>query len=449
MRVYFLGYLTARRDDDAVFVHGLTVARVMSAVLGAPATNKLLRKLEEVRLSLWLEEAMRKQYGTREQAKREIFARYASFIYMGSGRYGFGAASEYYFDKPLAAYTAEDAGRAALLAGIGKSPRDYAPVAGSSRPLQRRNQILALMARNGYIAEDLARRCQAEPVGVVRPAAPKTEAPAAIEHVLDELQEHGGAHFAVEDLFQGRIRVRSTIDQRVQKVVNEALENGLALYEKRHPRARGLIQGSVVVLANADAAILAEAGGRQIYNLRSNLYSDYNRVTGSLRQPGSVMKPFVYLAAFRGGLTLDATVPDEPISVPVGSAADGGQVDRQLRRQVQGSDPRSPGAGRVPQRGRGVDCPDHRHGQGHPDLPGPGLPHAAAPLPQHGARRVRGPAARARGRLSGHGLRGAGGAARDRASHRQQRAPSSTKHRAPPARFPSRAWPRSRRVFAA
>jgi len=90
VRVYFLGYLTARRDDDAVFVSGLTVPRVLSAALGAPATNKLLRKLEEVRLALWLEEAMRQEYGTREQAKREIFARYASFIYLGSGRYGYG-----------------------------------------------------------------------------------------------------------------------------------------------------------------------------------------------------------------------------------------------------------------------------------------------------------------------------------------------------------------------
>jgi penicillin-binding protein 1A len=323
VRVYFLGYLTARRDDDAVFVSGLTVPRVLSAVLGSPATNKLLRKLEEVRLALWIEEAMRRQYGTREQAKREIFARYASFIYLGSGRYGFGAASEYYFDKPLAGYTIEDAGRAALLAGIGKAPRDYAPAAGSSRPRQRRNQILALMARNGYIPEELARRCQGEPVGAVRPAAVKTDAPAAIEHVLDELQARGGARFGVEDLFQGRIRVRSTIDQRVQKVVNEALENGLARYEKRHPRARGLVQGSVVVLANADAAILAEAGGRRLYNRRHNRYSDYNRVTGSLRQPGSVMKPLVYLAAFRHGLTLDAAVPDEPISVPGASPADG------------------------------------------------------------------------------------------------------------------------------
>jgi penicillin-binding protein 1A len=324
VRVYFLGYLTVRRNDDAVFVHGVTVPRVMAAVLGAPATNKLLRKLEEVRLALWLEEQMRKEYGTKEKAKREIFARYASFIYMGNGRYGFGAASEYYFDKPLASYTSEDAGRAASLAGIGKSPRDYAPGAGSSGALGRRNQILALMARNGDISEELARRCQREPVGVVPRAVAKTEAPAVIDHVLNELQEHGGARFAVEDLFEGRIRVRSTVDQRVQKVVNEALESGLALYEKRHPRSRGLTQGSVVVMANADAAILAEAGGRQLYDLRRRRYSDYNRVTGSLRQPGSVMKPLVYLAAFRDGLTLDATVPDEPISVPVGPA--GGEV---------------------------------------------------------------------------------------------------------------------------
>ncbi|HEY5906445.1 MAG TPA: transglycosylase domain-containing protein, partial [Vicinamibacteria bacterium] len=323
VRVYFLEYLTARRDDDAVFVNGLTVARTLSALVGAPAANKLLRKMEEMRLALWLEEAMRKQYGTQALAKREIFARYASFIYLGSGRYGFAAASEYYFDKPLAGYTSEDAGRAALLAGIGKSPREYAPVAGRPRPLRRRNQILALMARNGSLSSPLAQRFQAEPVLAARSGLPKTEAPAVIDHVLDELREHGGARFGVEDLFEGKIRVRATIDQRVQKIVNEALESGLATYEWRHPRARGLIQGSVVVLRNADAGILAEVGGRRVYNLQPSRYSDYNRVTRSLRQPGSVMKPLVYLAAFREGLTLDAIVPDRPISVPVGSQADG------------------------------------------------------------------------------------------------------------------------------
>jgi penicillin-binding protein 1A len=318
VRGYFLRDRTSRENGAALFRSGLT-PWLLSAVLGVPATNKLLRKLEEVRLTLWLEEEMGRRYGSQERAKQEIFARYASFVYLGNGRYGFAAGSDYYFGKPLSSYTPQDAGNAALLAGISKAPRDYAPVPGDPRPIRRRNQILALMARNGYITEDLAKRCQAEPVRVEARDGPKTHAPAAIESVFDELNEHGGSIFSVEDLFQGRISVRSTVDERIQGIVNDGLENGLALYEKRHPKAKGLIQGSVVVLRNADAAILAEAGGRQVYNDRHTSYSDYNRVTGSLRQPGSAMKPLVYLAAFRGGLDLDTTVPDEPISVPMGT----------------------------------------------------------------------------------------------------------------------------------
>lgn len=319
VRGYFLKVLTGRSDRDAMFHAGMAPPRVLSAVLGASAMNKLLRKMEEVRLTLWLEQEMRKRYGSPEQAKREIFARYASFIYLGNGRYGYAAASAYYFGRSLASYTSADAGKAALLAAIAKAPRDYAPVPGNPRPTIRRNQILALMARHGYIPEDLAKRCQAEPIRVAPRSPVKTDSPAAIEHVLSELARHGGTRFGVEDLFQGRIDVSSTIDARVQAIVNEALEHGLAQYEKRHPREKGMIQGSVVVLGNADAAILAEAGGRRVYRDRGARYSDYNRVTASLRQPGSAMKPLVYLAAFESGLDLDTTVPDEPIEVPLGN----------------------------------------------------------------------------------------------------------------------------------
>src|SRR6185295_13975023 len=107
---------------------------------------------------------------------------------------------------------------------------------------------------------------------------------------------HGEGRFTIEDLLQGRISILSTVNGRAQAIVNEALEHGLALYEKRHRRSKGLIQGSVVVLRNADAAILAETGGRRTFKDRSTLYSDFNRVTGSLRQPGSAWKPMVYLA---------------------------------------------------------------------------------------------------------------------------------------------------------
>jgi penicillin-binding protein 1A len=318
VRGYFLRDRASRENGAALFRDSVT-SRLLSVALGVPTTNKLLRKLEEVRLALWLEEEMRRRYGSQEQAKREIFARSANLNYLGNGRYGFAAGSEYYFGKSLSSYTVEDAGKAALLAGITKSPRDYSPVPGDPRPLRRRNEILALMARNGYISEDLAKRCQAEPVLVATDSSVKTHAPAAINTVLDEVKQNGAGRFGVEDLFQGRILVRSTVDDRVQTIVNEALENGLARYEKRHLEAKGLIQGSVVVLRNADAAILAEAGGRQLDKGRYTRYSDYNRATGSLRQPGSAWKPLVYLAAFRQDMNLDSLVPDAPIGVPVGT----------------------------------------------------------------------------------------------------------------------------------
>jgi penicillin-binding protein 1A len=317
VRCYFLQDLTIRENSD-ILVDGGPATRALAAIVGVRATNKLLRKTEEIRLSLWIEQEMRRRYGSKSRAKREIFARYASFIYLGNGRYGFAAASEYYLGKRLASYTPDDAAEAALLAGIGKSPKDYAPTPGAPRPLERRNTILALMARNGYISEAVAARCRAEPIQLSERSLIKTEAPGVVGNVLDELTRHGGNVFAVEDLLQGRISVRSTVDARVQAIVNEALEHGLASYETRHRRSKGLIQGSVVVLRNADAAILAESGGRRTYKDRSTLYSDFNRVTGSLRQPGSAWKPMVYLAAFHEGLDLDTTVPDEPIQVPMG-----------------------------------------------------------------------------------------------------------------------------------
>jgi penicillin-binding protein 1A len=318
VRGYFLQGMTSRANGDAMFHAGLALPRLFSWALGAPAINKLLRKMEEVRLTLWLEREMRRRYGSQQEAKREIFARYASFIYLGHGRYGFAAASEYYFGKSLKSYTVDDAGRAALLAAISKSPREYEPVAGNRRAIQRRNQTLAMMLRHGDIPESLAKRCQGEPIRVVPVSPVETEAPAVIKHVFEELTLSGGSRFGIEDLFQGRIDVQTTVDVRVQTIVNEALEAGLVQYEKRHPAARGLIQGAVVVLGNADAAILAESGGRRTVADRAARYSDFNRATGSLRQPGSAMKPLVYLAAFETGLGLDSTVPDEPIDVPSG-----------------------------------------------------------------------------------------------------------------------------------
>jgi len=296
--------------------------RVLSSAIGARNVNMVLRKREEIRLSLWIEQKMRERFGSKRRAKEEIFARYASFVYMGNGQYGFARAAKYYFGRPLSTFTADDADKAALLAGIAKSPRDYAPTAHDTGPiLRRRNQTLALMAAERFISRDQMTAARRRPVVMVAPHLPEFfQSSAAVAHVLDEL-EAGHPELGLEDLLQGRIQVDSTVDARVQTIANGALQHGLERYEQRHPGARGLTQGSVVVLKNRDGSILAEVGGRQVYRGRAAAYSDFNRVTESLRQPGSAMKPIVYLAAFRyGGFTLETLVPDEPISVSNGSA---------------------------------------------------------------------------------------------------------------------------------
>jgi membrane peptidoglycan carboxypeptidase len=264
---------------------------------------------------------MRERFGSKRRAKEEILARYASLIYMGNGQYGVAKGAEYYFGRPLGMLTAADADKAALLAGTAKSARYYAPNASETkRVLQRRNQTLTLMAARGFISGEQARRAAGRPIELVAPHKDKmTETSAVVDTVLDELTGHQ-ADLGVKDLLQGRIQVYSTVDSGVQEIANQALERGLLLYEKRHASGRGLVQGSVVVLRNRDAAILAETGGRRFYKDRSSAYVDFNRVTKSQRQPGSAMKPIVYLAAFQAGdFNLETVVPDEPISVPNGN----------------------------------------------------------------------------------------------------------------------------------
>lgn len=321
VRGYLLQHFTSRENGDAL-VSDSWLARLAGRVLGIPAGNKLVRKLEELRLALWLEEALAERVGSHLKAKEMIFARYASLIYFGSGRYGVAAASRYYFDKPLDSYGEDDAAEAALLAGIIKNPRDYAPTANNAEAAwRRRNGILARMEHSGRLDAATTRRAQAEPVEVVSRQPLELDAPAAVASVLDELR-HGAGPFGVDDLLHGRVRVYTTIDNRLQRIAADAVESGLQQYERRHPASAGATQAAAVILRNADAAILAEVGGRRVYAGRAARYTDYNRASQALRQPGSALKPLVYLTALRAGASLDTYILDAPIDVPAASAGE-------------------------------------------------------------------------------------------------------------------------------
>ena len=318
VRAYYLRALT---DEENGNEHR---AGALSFVIGARSAKKLARKLEEIRLSIWLEEALTNRLGSRQLAKEAILARYASYLYLGNGQYGFASAANYYFGRQLSSFTSADVGPAALLAGIAKSPRSYAPDASDpKRVLHRRNQILRLMRAHGSLPADAARfevkqpLLLADPPGMADPGPPGI-AQAVVGAAIEELRvRYSGLE--LEQLMAGTFQIQTTADARVQAIANEALEHGLAAYEARHPDAAGVVQGAVVVLRNRDASILAEVGGRRLFEHRVNLSSDFNRATQSARQPGSAMKPVVYLAALqKGRFNLESLLLDAPISVPDG-----------------------------------------------------------------------------------------------------------------------------------
>ena len=137
--------------------------------MGARSVNMLARKREEIRLSFWLEQAMRGKFGSKRRAKEEIIARYASVVYMGNGQYGFARAAEYYFGRRLSTFTLDDADKAALLAGIAKSPRDYAPSArDAGMVLRRRNRTLTLMRASGFISLEVTAQAKGHTLQIVR-----------------------------------------------------------------------------------------------------------------------------------------------------------------------------------------------------------------------------------------------------------------------------------------
>ena len=316
VRLYFLQGITKKENNNQLIFNNFA-NRMLAKLFEVKEVNKISRKIIEIKYAIWLEAEMTKIYGSRAEAKKQIFIRFTP--YLGNGRYGFETASEYYFGKHIWELTPNETEKAALLAGMIKNPALYTPKPNQTKErsriqLVRRNKILARMAEDNYLNKKTSDGMMKKPVEITVRNEPKTIAPSVVNDILKEVRANG---FEGEDIFHGDIQIKSTVNLEIQKIVNEALEKGLEAYEKRHPDQKGLVQGSVVVLKNSDAAILAMAGGRQFYQGQRYKYSDLNRVK-RVRQAGSAFKPFVYLTAFMNGWKPSDIISDYPISVSMG-----------------------------------------------------------------------------------------------------------------------------------
>jgi penicillin-binding protein 1B len=264
------------------------------------------RKLTDVYMSILLE---------RRLSKIQIFELYGNEVYLGQmGSFsivGFGKAADAFFNKSIRDLKLEEA---ATLAGIIAAPNRNSPLRSRDRARLRRNMVLDQMAEYRMISERERDEAKSKPVAVEPTSILNySDAPYFVDYVQDQLRREYGD----ELLSRSKFRVYTTLDTDLQQAAYEAVQKGLAdlddyFKKRKEPVPTDTLQASLIALDPKNGRILAMVGGRNYGS------SQFNRITQSKRQPGSIFKPFVYAAALETAyhssspLTAASSILDQP-----------------------------------------------------------------------------------------------------------------------------------------
>ena len=283
---------------DKTYMRGastLTQQLVKNTFLTQERTPK--RKVQEWIMSVALE---------RRLSKDQVLELYLNDVWLGQrgsfAIHGVPEAARLFFSKDISNVSLSEA---ATIAGVIQSPPRHSPFSNPARARERRNVVLRAMADGGFITADAATRASREPLQVSARSL-ENEAPYFVDYIGQELQ----AKYKVA----GAIDVYTTLDVHLQKIAQDAVRDGLnRVDEILAKRKRQRAQAALVAIDPRTGEILALVGGRS-YN-----QTQFNRALNASRQPGSVFKPFVYLAAFehalaegRSDITPATVVLDEP-----------------------------------------------------------------------------------------------------------------------------------------
>ena len=296
---------------------GSTITQQLARQSFLTADKTIRRKLQELILAWRIESKF---------SKDEILELYLNKVYFGDGLYGVEAASQGYFGKSPAELSIPEA---ALLAGLVKSPSNYAPTLHMDRALARRNVVLQAMLDNGAI--DRATWQRARATKVVLHDGLRGDEPHG-QYFKEEVRQALVERFGWERVYQGGLRVYSTINMPMQEAAEAAAAETLksidarrqaneirrAAAKKRAPLPDPMpLQAALVAMDPATGQVRAMVGGRDFDA------SHFNRAVQARRQPGSAFKPFVYAAALEAGYTPASLIDhlNDPIDTLQGAYA--------------------------------------------------------------------------------------------------------------------------------
>ncbi|HET7585588.1 MAG TPA: PBP1A family penicillin-binding protein [Gemmatimonadaceae bacterium] len=259
--------------------------------------RSLRRKFLELRLSRLLERSL---------TKDQILQLYLNVIYLGNGTYGVEAASRDLFGKHVGELTLAEA---AALAALPKAPSVYTPRRHPRLARARRDLVLSLMAREGYITPARAAAAARQPLRVARSVWRPT---LGHSYALDEVRSVVDSVLGADALDAMDVVVATTLDARAQRAAERAVRDQAAAIDRRArsgARRSSRVQGALVALDPHTGDVLALVGGREYEP------GGFDRALDARRQPGSAFKPFVYAAALGAGFTPATMVDDLPVEV--------------------------------------------------------------------------------------------------------------------------------------
>jgi penicillin-binding protein 1A len=265
---------------------GSTITQQLARMTYLSPERTIRRKVQEAILALWME---------RKLGKEEILSRYLNTAYFGAGVYGVDAAAKRYFGKTAKELSLSEA---AMLAGLVRAPSALAPTRHLEEARQRAALVLKAMVETGAVSREQAEAARQQPVSLRVPP----DNPPGTNYFVDVLG--GDVKRLVDSAASTDLTVRSTLDLDLQGIAEGVIARRL----KAEGRAKKVSQAALVALA-PDGAILAMVGGRD-YN-----ESQFNRAVQAKRQPGSLFKVFVYLAAFQKGVDPQMTAVDRPVQI--------------------------------------------------------------------------------------------------------------------------------------
>jgi len=281
---------------------GSTITQQVAKNAFLTPEKTLSRKIKELILAYWIE----KRY-----SKDEILHLYLNQVPYGSNAYGIEAASRTYFAKPGADLSLAES---ALLAAMLKAPSYYSPWGThTAELLNRKNYILEQMRDLGFIDKQQYQTARDEKLTFTPPGTGTILAPHFVMFVRDYLTQKYG-----EDLVsRGGLRVVTTLDVKLQEIADRVVKEGAA-------RNTELYNGRNAALVAADpktGQVLAMVGSKD-YSAKPEpagctpgscqFEGNFNVATQGERQPGSSIKPFAYIAAFKKGYTPDTVLFDLP-----------------------------------------------------------------------------------------------------------------------------------------